>query len=68
MKLDSSSRRNGRNRLIAFDFSAHPSPLTPHRFKQGFTLVELLVALTIFAVMSIAAYRGLTTLLDARTR
>lgn len=42
--------------------------LTPHRFSKGFTLVELLVALTIFAVMSIAAYRGLTTMLDARAR
>lgn len=30
--------------------------------------MELLVALTIFAVMSIAAYRGLTTMLEARAR
>lgn len=41
---------------------------THHPLAAGFTLVELLVALTIFAVMSIAAYRGLSTMLDARAR
>lgn len=32
----------------------------------GFTLVELLVALTIFAIMSGAAYRALTAMLESR--
>ena len=32
----------------------------------GFTLVELLVALAIFALMSGFAYRGLTAMLDSR--
>ena len=34
--------------------------------KKGFTLVELLVALAIFAIMSGFAYRGLTAMLDSR--
>jgi general secretion pathway protein J len=36
-----------------------------HRLK-GFTLVELLVALAIFAIMTGFAYRGLTAMLDSR--
>lgn len=36
------------------------------RFQRGFTLVELLVALAIFAVMSVAAYRGLNSALETR--
>jgi len=32
----------------------------------GFTLVEMLVALTIFALMSVLAYRGLTAVLETR--
>lgn len=35
---------------------------------RGFTLIEVLVALSILAVMSFAAYRGLSVLLDARDR
>jgi general secretion pathway protein J len=35
---------------------------------RGFTLIEILIALTIFAVMSALAYRGLTSILDARDR
>ena len=42
--------------------------LAPHRFTQGFTLVELLVALAIFVVMAATAYRGLSAILDARQR
>lgn len=52
----------------------HPSPLTPNsspltpQLTKGFTLVELLVALAIFAVMAVVAYRGLSVMLDARER
>jgi general secretion pathway protein J len=34
--------------------------------RAGFTLVELLVALAIFAILSAFAYRGLATMLDSR--
>jgi general secretion pathway protein J len=34
--------------------------------QRGFTLVEMLVALTIFALMSVIAYRGLTAVLQTR--
>jgi len=34
--------------------------------QRGFTLVEVLVALTIFALMSVLAYRGLTSVLQTR--
>lgn len=34
--------------------------------QRGFTLVEMLVALTIFALMSILAYRGLDAVLETR--
>ncbi|HUP29675.1 MAG TPA: type II secretion system minor pseudopilin GspJ [Usitatibacter sp.] len=34
--------------------------------RAGFTLVELLVALAIFAIMSTFAYRGLTAMLESR--
>src|SRR6185437_12147514 len=47
------------------------SPLCRERLRAGsavgFTLVELLVALAIFAVLSGYAYRGLTAMLDSRT-
>ncbi|MEW5791606.1 MAG: type II secretion system minor pseudopilin GspJ [Pseudomonadota bacterium] len=43
----------------------HPvSRSTPH----GFTLIEILVAILIFAVMSVMAYRGLSAVLTARER
>ncbi len=35
---------------------------------RGFTLIEVLIALTIFAVMSALAYRGLTSILGSRDR
>lgn len=34
--------------------------------QRGFTLVEMLVALTIFALMSVVAYRGLDAVLETR--
>jgi general secretion pathway protein J len=34
--------------------------------QRGFTLVEMLVALTIFALMSVLAYRGLTAVMQTR--
>jgi len=34
--------------------------------RQGFTLVELLVALAIFSVMSVVSYRGLNAVLETR--
>lgn len=34
--------------------------------QRGFTLVEMLVALTIFALMSVLAYRGLNAALQTR--
>ncbi len=55
-------------RQPAFGLIHSLSPITHYRLSKGFTLVELLAALTIFAVMSIAAYRGLSTMLDARAR
>jgi general secretion pathway protein J len=35
---------------------------------RGFTLVELLIALAIFAILSAFAYRGLVTMLESRDR
>lgn len=34
----------------AFESTPHPSPITPHRFSRGFTLVEILVVLVILGV------------------
>ena len=36
--------------------------------QRGFTLLEMLIALTIFAVMVLVAYRGLSSMLDAKLR
>lgn len=35
---------------------------------RGFTLIEILVALAIFTLLSVAAYRGLNAVLEARAR
>ena len=43
--------------------ACNPRALFPRR---GFTLVELLVALAIFSVMSVVAYRGLNAVLETR--
>ncbi len=44
-------------------------PEKPHhaaRFASGFTLLELLVAMAVFAIMSVMAYSGLSSVLTAR--
>ena len=35
---------------------------------RGFTLIEVLIAITIFAIMAAVAYRGLSAILDAKQR
>ena len=37
-----------------------------HARSRGFTLIELMIALTIFAILSVMAYTGLSSLLDTR--
>ncbi|WP_283149659.1 type II secretion system minor pseudopilin GspJ [Silvimonas soli] len=38
------------------------------RTKRGFTLLEILIAMAIFAVMSLIAFRGLSTMVDTKIR
>ena len=38
------------------------------RSQHGFTLLELLVSLAIFAILSVIAYQGLQSMLEARSR
>ena len=38
------------------------------RKKKGFTLIELIVALSIFAVLSVVSYKGLTSLIQTKDR
>jgi general secretion pathway protein J len=40
--------------------------MTAHRPARGFTLIEVLVAMTVFAVLAVMGYRGLMTVLEAR--
>ncbi len=42
------------------------SNLSANKTCRGFTLLEILVAMAIFAIMSVMAYSGLRVLLDAR--
>lgn len=44
-----------------------PDPRRPHR-SAGFTLLEVLVAISVFAIFSALAYGSLTRLLDSRDR
>lgn len=44
-------------------------PLTPAQFhKNGFTLVEVLIAIAIFAILSVLAYGGLNSVIKNKTQ
>lgn len=57
------SRIENRESRKATAFPSHGSRLTSH----GFTLIELVVVLGIFAVLSVLAYGGLNSVLTARS-
>ena len=69
-------KAEGKSSRRFFDFPSsfilHPSSfrtsfiLHPSSFKSGFTLIEVLVALAIFAIMSGIAFRGLGSVIEAR--
>lgn len=42
-------------------------PIPRIKFVSGFTLLEILVALTIFALMSLITYRGVSMVIDTRS-
>ena len=39
-----------------------------NKIERGFTLIELMVSLSIFAILSILAYGALKSVLDTRTQ
>lgn len=45
---------------------SNPEKIPENRTTAGFTLLELLVALAVFSVMSVMAYSGLVAMLDSR--
>lgn len=45
---------------------AHPSPPAAARVRRGFTLVELLVAITVLAIVAVLGWRGLDSIARAR--
>ena len=52
-------------RLSAFAFKLPPSKI--NSAQRGFTLLEVLVALAIFAIMSLITYRGVNMVINTRT-
>jgi general secretion pathway protein J len=48
--------------------TGRPQPLRPRRRHAGLTLIELLVALIIFAILGVMAYRAVSAAADNRER
>ena len=55
---------------LALNKGAHPLIAPPSRIRaaRGFTLIEVLVAVTIFAIISAMSFRVLTVILESRER
>ena len=53
---------------FAFDASLHRHEAVSKTASNGFTLLELLIALTIFAIIGVAAYSGLDASLELRAQ